>query len=83
MTVLFFIPMTIIALYESTSPRNRWFDDFIHGVPLDEDDSPAARDPEVDEEDARNDIVISRIPFSEIVKAFPNIHEVSSSICIQ
>ena len=75
--------MMIIALYESTSPRNRWLDDFILGTPLDEDDSPAARDPEVSEEDARNDIVISKVPFSEIVKAFPNIHEVSSSICIQ
>jgi hypothetical protein len=83
MTVLFFIPMTVIALYESTSPRNRWLGDFIHGTSLDEDDSPAARDPEVDEEDARNDIVISKVPFSEIVKAFPNIHEVSSSTSIQ
>ena len=83
MTVLFFIPMTVIALYESTSPRNRWLGDFVHGTSLDEDDSPAARDPEVDEEDARNDIVISKVPFSEIVKAFPNIHEVSSSISIQ
>jgi len=75
--------MTVIALYESTSPRNRWLGDFVHGTSLDEDDSPAARDPEVDEEDARNDIVISKVPFSEIVKAFPNIHEVSSSISIQ
>jgi hypothetical protein len=75
--------MAVISLYETTSSKNRWLDDLINGTALDEDDSLAARDPEVDEEDARNDIVISRVPFSELVKAFPNIHEVSPIICIE
>jgi hypothetical protein len=75
--------MALIALYESTLSKNRWLDDFIDGAALDEEDSPAARDPEADEEDARNGAVISRVPFSELVKAFPNIHEVSPIICIQ
>ncbi|KAI0000012.1 hypothetical protein BJV77DRAFT_1058294 [Russula vinacea] len=61
MTVLFFIPMTVIAFYESTPSKKNWLDDFINGTPLDEDDSLAARDPEV--------------PFSELVKVFPNTHE--------
>jgi hypothetical protein len=76
MTILFFVPMAVIALYETTSPKHRWLDDLINGMAWDEDDSPAARDPEVDEEDAGNNIVISRVPFSELVKAFPNMHEV-------
>jgi len=79
MTTLFFVPMAVIALYETTSSKNRWLDDFINGTALDDDDSPDARDPDVDEEDARNDIVISRVPFSELVKAFPNIHESSEA----
>ncbi len=83
MTVLFFIPMMLIALHESTPSKKNWLDDFINGTPLDEDDSPDARDPEVDGEDARNGIVISRVPFSELVKVFPNTHEVSLNICIQ
>jgi hypothetical protein len=83
MTVLFFIPMMVIALYESTPSKKNWLDDFIDGTPLDEDDTPAARDPEVDGEDARNGLVISRSPFSELVKVFPNTHEVSPKICIQ
>lgn len=74
MSVLFFIPMTIIALYESYSPKRRWLDDFI----MEDDDSPLARDPDVEGEDAENGLVISRVPFSELVKAFPNTHEVSS-----
>jgi len=79
MTILFFIPMAVIALYETTSSKNRWLDGLINGMALDEDDSPAARDPEVDEEDAGNNIVISRVPFSELVKAFPNMHESSEA----
>jgi len=75
MTVLFFIPMMVIAFYESSPSKKSWLDDFINGAPLDEDDSLAACDPEVDGEDARNGLVISRVPFSELVKVFPNTHE--------
>jgi len=75
MTVLFFIPMMVIALYESTPWKKNWLDDFIDLTPLDADDSPDARDPDVDGEDARNGIVISTVPFSELVKAFPNTYE--------
>ena len=83
MTVLFFIPMMVIAFHESAPWKKNWLDDFIDGTPLDEDDSPTARDPDVDGEDARNGIVISRVPFSELVKVFPNTNEVSPKVCIQ
>lgn len=83
MTVLFFIPMMVIALYESTLWKKNWLDDFIDGTPLDGDDNPAARDPEVDGEDARNGVAISTVPFSELVKVFPNTHQVSPNVCIQ
>jgi hypothetical protein len=80
MTVLFFVPMAIVALYESTPSKNRWLDHFMTGPPLDEIDSAAARDPEVDGADAENGLVISKVPFSKLVKAFPNMHDVSSTI---
>jgi hypothetical protein len=83
MTVLFFIPMMVIALYESAPWKKDWLDDFIDATPFDADDSPAARDPDVDGEDARNGIVISRVPFSELEKEFPNMHEVTPNVCIQ
>jgi hypothetical protein len=82
MTVLFFIPMMVVALYESTPWKKNWLDDFIDWTPLDADDSPAARDPDVEGEDARNGIAISTVPFSELVEAFPNTHEVSPNVCI-
>lgn len=75
--------MMVIALYESTPWKKNWLDDFIDGTPLDADDSPAARDPDVDGEDARNGIAISTVPFSELVKVFPNTYQVSPNVCIQ
>jgi hypothetical protein len=83
MTILFFVPMTGIALYDSTSSKNRWLDDFISGPPLDETDGFAARDPEVNGEDAENGLVISKVPFSELVKVFPNTYEVSSTFALR
>jgi len=74
--------MMAVALYESKSWKKNWLDDFIDAAPLDADDSPAACDPDVDGEDARNGIVISTVPFSELVKVFPNTHEVSPNVCI-
>jgi hypothetical protein len=82
MTALFFVPMMVIAFYESAPWKKNWLDNFIDGTPLDADESPAACDPDVDEEDATNGIVISTVPFSELVKAFPNTHEVSPHVCI-
>ncbi|KAH9977639.1 calcium activated cation channel [Lactifluus volemus] len=79
MTVLFFVPMAIVALYESTPSKNRWLDHFMTGPPLDEIDSAAARDPEVDGADAENGLVISKVPFSKLVKAFPNMHDSSEA----
>jgi len=79
MTVLFFIPMTVVALYESSPSKHRWLDSFINGTPMDEDDSPAACNPEVDGEDARNGLVISKVPFSELVKVFPNTQQSSEA----
>ncbi len=76
MSVLFIIPMTMIALYESLSPKKRWLDDFINGPPLEDEDNLLARDPDAGE-DAESGLVISRVPFSELVKAFPNTQEVS------
>jgi hypothetical protein len=81
MSVLFFIPTTIIALYESFSPKQRWLNEFMNGTPLEDEDSPIARDPDVGGEDAANGLVISRVPYAELVKEFPNIHEVSSFPC--
>ena len=45
------------------------------------EDSPAIRDPEVDEGDVDEGYVISKVPFSELIKAFPDTQQVSIYHC--
>ncbi len=71
MTVVFFIPLTGIALWETqidphaTKYMRDWFAD---GVDEGEEDEPSNQNPEVDEDG----LTISRVPFAELVKHFPN-----------
>ena len=46
-----------------------------------DDDSLAVRDPDVDGEDRDRGLIISKVPFSTLVKDFPNTHEVRSGFC--
>ena len=82
MSVLFFIPLSIIALYESTrgNAKFKWMNDFMNGS-FEEGDSPAIRDPEVDEGDVDEGYAISKVPFSELIKAFPDTQQVSMYHC--
>jgi hypothetical protein len=70
--VVFFIPLCLIALYESLFRTNRhnwakkWFR---YSAGFDEDDGPLSKDPTVDEPSG---LKISRVPFDEITSHFPN-----------
>uniref|UniRef100_A0A0W0GAL8 Calcium activated cation channel n=1 Tax=Moniliophthora roreri TaxID=221103 RepID=A0A0W0GAL8_MONRR len=71
MSVIFFIPLTIIALFESTfkQQREEWARNWLHGMDQGAEDYPETRDPEVDDE---NGLKISKVPFTELIKVFPN-----------
>ncbi|KAI0053727.1 calcium activated cation channel [Auriscalpium vulgare] len=73
MTIIFFVPLTIIALYEAAalSTSRKWLEDFISS-PLEDVDNPNARDPVVEGEDADSGIQISKVKFEDLVKSFPN-----------
>jgi hypothetical protein len=85
MTVVFFIPLTVIALYESvfrTSDKNSWMKNLLRGMDEGDPDAPENRDPEIDTDDvAEGDegLVITRHKFSELVKVFPNTEQVSKA----
>lgn len=74
MSVLFIVPLTIIALYEARldPSKNRW----VRAWLSDEDqgffDTPEFRDPDVDAEDAAKGLRISIVPFDELIKVFPD-----------
>lgn len=76
MTILFLIPLAWIALWETRLPRqNGGYATSWIGSTSDDDDeaeSPSNRNPEADEDGK----VISKVPFEELVKVFPNVHMV-------
>lgn len=77
MMVLFFIPLTALALFETTldTTTNRFMKNWFGATEDGEEDDPENQDPDVDEEG----MVLSKVPFAELVKAFPNTQVVSFS----
>jgi hypothetical protein len=75
MMTIFLIPLSIIALYEShgDTAKNGWLRGWLHGNDEGEADVTANRDPEVDGE-----LQITKVPFDELVKKFPNTTQVGS-----
>ncbi|KAI0036049.1 calcium activated cation channel [Vararia minispora EC-137] len=79
LTAVLFVPLTIIAFLEVTVHRPQtWLNGLIGdgSLPFDEEnDLPQTRDPEVDGEDRERGMMISKVPFTELVKQFPDTHE--------
>src|ERR1700722_8655005 len=73
MTVAFFLPLSVIALYEANlnMTRNKWMAHWLAGGDAGEADEIANRDPELDGE-----LQITKVPFEQLVKLFPNTREV-------
>ncbi|PPQ64620.1 hypothetical protein CVT24_008357 [Panaeolus cyanescens] len=73
MSIVFFVPLCIIALCESTfdSRRHVWMESWFRGDNEGEQDSPASRNPIVDDPTCQG-LEISRVPFEELIKVFPN-----------
>ncbi|WWC97015.1 hypothetical protein V866_003892 [Kwoniella sp. B9012] len=71
MSTLFFIPLTVIALFESqvSHSRSQRLRAYFSGPPPDDEDDPKINDPTV-EDDSQGEI--SKVKFDELVKSFPN-----------
>lgn len=79
MSILFFIPLTTIALYEAElSPsKNQWVKDWLSHPDQALDDVPEHRDPVVEGVDKDKGWEISRVKFEELVKMLPDTTHVS------
>jgi len=79
MRVVFLVPLAVIALYESASraQQNSWVKDWFGPEDDGDDDSPDRRDPVLSGEDGERGLVISKVPFDELVKVFPNTEQSS------
>jgi hypothetical protein len=75
MGTIFFIPLTFIALFESRFARNKpnaWLNNWFRGDDEGaEFDTAVCRNPTVDDPNCEG-LQISKVPFEEIVKVFPN-----------
>ncbi|KAJ7498649.1 hypothetical protein FB451DRAFT_1016192 [Mycena latifolia] len=85
MVVIFFIPLTMIAFYESAMDTNKhvWMKRWLRGNDEGEDDRPENRDPAVDEGEGGPGRVISSVPFEELIKAFPNTNQSSEALMLK
>ncbi|WVQ73691.1 hypothetical protein IAR50_003271 [Cryptococcus sp. DSM 104548] len=70
MTIIFAIPLTVIALFESqiAHSKSRRLRQYFQGPPPDEDDDPKVEDPTCDEDEGE----ISTVKFDELISVFPN-----------
>ncbi|KAF8351641.1 calcium activated cation channel [Amanita rubescens] len=74
MGFIFFVPLSVIALHEAAreTKRGSWMEHwFLGGENEQEPDSPQIRNPEVDDPGCPGK-QISRVPFEELIKVFPN-----------
>jgi hypothetical protein len=83
MTIVFFIPLSVIALFEASYTQKSWVMKWLNESDEIDCDNPAHTNPVVEGPEAERGLQISKVPFSELVKRFPNTEQVSPSIgCI-
>ncbi|KAI0082361.1 calcium activated cation channel [Panus rudis PR-1116 ss-1] len=81
MSILFFIPLAVIAIYEAEldPSRNKWVKDWFANSDQGIEDRPEIKDPVVEEE-AENGMQISKVSFSELISVFPDTTHSSETI---
>lgn len=79
--MVFFIPLSVIALYEVSFMDKIWLVSWLRsGLDEGETDDPVTRDPPVEGPDAESGLQISKVKFNELVKRFPNTQQASSYV---
>jgi len=78
MGIIFFIPLALIAFYESTFDKYEMADWFKEDEDLED---PQNRNPEVNDPNCKG-LEISKVPFEELIKVFPQTDKVWISLCV-
>jgi len=79
MGIIFFIPLTLVAFYESTFDKHKTGDWFRED---DDHDDPQNRNPEVYDPNCEG-LEISKVPFEELIKVFPQTNKVWKTFVFQ
>ncbi|KAF8204720.1 calcium activated cation channel [Pholiota molesta] len=84
MGAIFFIPLVLIALSESAfnKQEHTWMENWFRGNDEGEQDSPTARNPIVEDPNCPG-LEISKVPFEELVKVFPNVAQSSEAVILK
>ncbi|KAG2156276.1 hypothetical protein DEU56DRAFT_766342 [Suillus clintonianus] len=81
MSIILFVPLTFIALFETSNATKSWM------VTWTEDEvdteNPVVLDPTVEGPDADQGLEITKIPFDELVKRFPNTEQSSEATILK
>ncbi|OBZ76077.1 Calcium channel YVC1 [Grifola frondosa] len=85
MLVVFFIPLSVIAIYEAEldPSKNKWVKDWLSHPDEGEEDIPQYQDPEVLGEDRDRGLQISKVPFSQLIAAFPDTCHSSEAVIVR
>jgi hypothetical protein len=77
MIMIFFIPLTLIALFESQldTKKNKFFRSLFSAADEGEEDDPTRQDPQIDEDDEDGKRIV-KVRFHELVKGFPDTTQV-------
>lgn len=79
MTIVFFIPLSAIAFFEASWTQRSWVMQWLNGEDEIDVESPAIIDPVVEGLEAEHGLQISKVPFDELVRKFPNTAQVCPS----
>ncbi|CCM00664.1 uncharacterized protein FIBRA_02703 [Fibroporia radiculosa] len=84
MLVLFFIPLSGIALYEAElePSKNRWIKDWFSHPDEGGEPTPEFENPDVHPDDAARGLEISKVSFDKLVQAFPDTTHSSEAVLV-
>jgi len=80
MRVIFFIPLTIIALYETSSMKQSWMVNWLRAEDEVDTQDPFVLNPVVEGSDAEQGLEITKVAFDDLIKGFPDTTQVSAQL---
>ncbi|KAF9247409.1 hypothetical protein BU15DRAFT_84908 [Melanogaster broomeanus] len=83
MTIVFFVPLSVIALYEASSTQRSWVMNWLRTSDEVDADTPAYIDPVVEGPEAERGLQISKVPFKDLVKRLPNTEQSSEATILK
>jgi len=77
MNIIFFVPLTLIALYETSSMKQSWMVNWLYAADEVDTRDPLILDPVVEGSDAEQGLEITKVTFDDLIKRFPDTTQVS------